>query len=260
MDGIVPLRRLRSLASLTLLLIGFPLGGLFQRVFIWPLAWAFPRLRLGLISAYMHLWARIVLVFVRAGGGTFERSGTISTRRPVLILMNHQSLLDIPIATALCTPFSPAFVTRRRYARGVPLVSQMLKLRRCPIVEPEVDPRGAIATLKKTSREEQNGILIFPEGHRSDDGQISPFNSAGVRVILRERRVPVYLVVTDGVWVGRRLQDFLLGMHHIRGRTEILGPFEPPASDADLEPFVESMRAQMVSCLDSFRKGPDVRS
>jgi 1-acyl-sn-glycerol-3-phosphate acyltransferase len=259
MNAPAPLRNLRSIGCFVVLLGAFCLGGLFQRVVIWPVVWISSTRRIPLISAFMHVMAKIVLFLIRAGGGDFERSGTVPTDRPVLILMNHQSLVDIPVATALAVPFSPAFVTRRRYARGIPMVSPMLKLRGCPIVDPEIDPRGAILTLKKASREEEHALLIFPEGHRSRDGQIGPFNSAGARVILRERRMPVYVVVTDGFWVGRRLQDFVLNLHRIRGWTEVLGPFDPPTADAELEAFVDSMRDVMMSRLKDLRRNPHAR-
>ena len=74
-----------------------------------------------------------------------------------------------------------------------------------------------------------HGILVFPEGHRTRDGEIQPFHTAGLEIMLRERPLPVYVVVTDGFWTCRRFVDFLWNMDRIDGRTEVLGPFDPPA-------------------------------
>jgi 1-acyl-sn-glycerol-3-phosphate acyltransferase len=251
------LRKLQSLSCLGALLVLFLVGDLILRFFLYPLGWMIPKWRIGVISSYMRFMGASVLNLVRLGGGSFTSSGMAPTGRPVLILMNHQSLLDIPIAVGVSGPYVPAFVTRRRYARFVPMVSLMLAMRRCPIVDPDTDPRGAIATLKAAARNEERGLLIFPEGHRSRDGQIAPFNTAGVRVILREKRMPVYLVVTDGCFVGRRLFDFLSNMHRIHGRTEVLGPWDPPAADGELEEFVSSLRDRMVGEIEDLRRGPN---
>lgn len=247
------LLHIRSLIGLAAIGISFLLGEIFEDLFIWPLAWLFPSTRIPLISGYMLFFARLSLGCLRLGGAHFVRKGSIPTDRPVLILMNHQSLADIPTGVIMCSPYSPAPVTRKRYGRGVPLVSSMVMLRRCPVVDPDKDRKGAIATLSAASRREEHGLLIFPEEHRSTDGKIAPFNSGGVRVILRERRMPVYLVVTDGFWVGRSFKDFLLNMGRINGRSEVLGPFEPPSSNHALEAFVGKMRDLMVSRLEEFR-------
>ena len=126
-------------------------------------------------------------------------------------------------------------------------------MRRCPIVDPEKDRRKAIGVLRAAARNENNGLLIFPEGHRSRDGQLLPFEN-GPRVILRERRMPVYLIASDGWFVAGSLKDLVLNMHRIAGRAEVLGPFEPPESDRELEAFVDSLRDRIAERLDSFRR------
>ena len=102
------------------------------------------------------------------------------------------------------------------------------------------------------ARRQDHGIAIFPEGHRTRDGEIGPFHSAGVQLMLRERPVPVYLVVSDGFWTCRRLVDFVFNIHKIDGRTEVLGPFPPPERDR-IPAFIDEMREKMVSHLHDMR-------
>jgi 1-acyl-sn-glycerol-3-phosphate acyltransferase len=162
---------------------------------------------------------------------------------------NHQSLLDICQVTLLAQPRVPAFVARRRYARFVPLVSACIRLLGCPIVDPRRDAAGAVEEIRRGARELPHGLLIFPEGHRSRDGEIRPFRGAGVEAALAERRTPVYLVLNDGVWRVRRLADLLFRVHLIDASSEVWGPFAPPEDPAAFPDFVRGLRQALVDRL-----------
>src|SRR6185436_14794379 len=114
-----------------------------------------------------------ILGLIRAGGGTLRRTGTVPTAEPVLVLMNHQSLLDIPTAGLMSAPFVPLFVTRKRYHYGMPAVSPCLRLMGCPVVDPR-DRKTSLRVMRDAALSLEHGMLIFPEGHRSRDGEIGP--------------------------------------------------------------------------------------
>lgn len=246
-------RAVRSLLAFLTLMASFVVAGFLQRL-LWPLFAAWPPARGPAMDRLMRAKAAWVLCLVRAGGGSLRRTGTVPTGTPILILMNHQSLLDVPTAICMCAPHVPVFVTRRLYARYIPMVSLMLRIREDPLVDPERDPRGSIAALKRAARVHGHGILLFPEGHRTPTGEVGAFETAGVRVLLGERRVPVYLLATDGFWTCRELSDFVFNMGRIRGRTEVLGPFDPPTSAAALPEFVDRMRGILVARLSAMRR------
>ena len=168
-------------------------------------------------------------------------------------MANHQALLDICQITLMAHPRVPAFVTRRRYARFVPLVSQCIRLLDSPIVDPKRDPKGSVVAIRQGARELPHGVVIFPEGHRSHDGEIRPFRTAGIETILTERRMPVYLVVNEGVWRVRRLADLLFRAPLIDAHSEVIGPFEPPADAALLPGFIGELRATLVARLAEIR-------
>jgi 1-acyl-sn-glycerol-3-phosphate acyltransferase len=228
------------------------LGGIYQRLVLWPMVTLRPRRRRALVSAYMRVMCAGILGLLKGGGARVVRRGVVPTDGPVLLLMNHQSLVDICTVSLIGRPYVPWFVSRRRYGRFVPTIAFCQRLLGCPIIEPS-DRRAALATLADAARRQDHGIAIFPEGHRTRDGEIGPFHAAGAHVILRERPVPVYLVVTDGFWTARRLVDFVFNIHRIDGRTEILGPFTPPEPDR-IGPFVEEMREKMVAQLHAMRE------
>jgi 1-acyl-sn-glycerol-3-phosphate acyltransferase len=191
---------------------------------------------------------------IRAGGGRLRRTGGVPTTSPVLVVMNHQSLLDIPTAGLMSAPYVPLFVTRKRYHYGVPAVSPCLRLMGCPVVDPR-DRRGSLKVMREAARALEHGMLIFPEGHRTRDGEVGPWKTAGLLAVLRERRLPVYVIVTDGFWSARRFVDFVLGVANIHGETVVLGPFDPPA-DVDAHPaFVDGLRETMIARLAQMRRG-----
>jgi len=170
--------------------------------------------------------------------------------------MNHQSLLDIPTAVLMAEPYIPRFIARARYGNWVPAVSLCMRLLGCPIIEPE-NRKASLRALREAARAQPHGILVFPEGHRTRDGEIQAFHTAGLEIMLRERPLPVYVLVTDGFWKGRRFVDFLFNIDRIDGRTEVMGPFHPPA-DGEYAAFLQGLRDEMVERLRQLRGGAGV--
>jgi 1-acyl-sn-glycerol-3-phosphate acyltransferase len=246
-------RGARSLLAVFLVGLYFAVGSVPLRLLVLPGARFFPRYRFLLVSVYMKAMAHGIFGLLRLGGARFRRQGTLPTATPVVIVANHQSLTDILQVALLAHPRVPAYVTRSRYKRFVPLVSASMRLLGCPIVDPKRNPAGALDAVRRGARELPHGLLIFPESHRSGDGSIRPFRAAGLEVILRERRGPVYLVVNDGVWRVRRLADLLFRAHLIDARSEAFGPFDPPDDDARLPDFVAGLRTRLVDRLAEMR-------
>ena len=216
------LRAVRSALAFLLIAPLFILTGSFQRFLIWPYILLRPARRKPAMDRFMHFMARSVLNTMRLGGARIKETGRVPTDEPVLVLMNHQSLLDIPTGVALCRPHVPLIVTRRRYGWGIPVVSPMLRIQRYPLIDPRQDRKQAVALVREAARR-QHGILLYPEGHRSRGGELGKFATAGIRAVLKEQRWPVYLIVTDGFWVCRNAKDFFFRIHKIHGRTEVLG-------------------------------------
>ena len=246
------LRQIRSLSAFLALVVQYVLGGLYQRLVVWPQVLLWPRRQDEITSRYMRGMSHITNLIIQAGGARLRRSGQLPTDAPMLVLANHQSLIDITNIGVICHPLVPWFVARSRYQRFVPAVSLCLRLLRGPVIDPH-DRVESVRILKQAAREQTHGILIFPEGHRSKDGRIQEFHTAGVLTLLREKRTPVYLAVTDGMWHCRRIVDFIFNMHLIDGMTEVLGPFPPPADEDALADFVRGLRQRMVDHIETRR-------
>ncbi len=251
------LRGARSLVSVLLVGLLFMLMSLPLRLVVVPGAFLFPSLRFRLVSVFMKTISTGIWWLLCLGGAHVRRVGRVPTHEhePVLVVANHQSLTDILQITLMATPRVPAFVTRRRYHRFVPLVSQSIRLLGSPIVEPRRDPEGARGEIRRGVQTTPHGIAIFPEGHRSRDGEILPFHTAGTRAILAERSMPVYLVLNDGAWRVGRLSDLLFRVHWIDAYSEVLGPFIPPDDPAERTAFVRGLRERLVEALGRHRAG-----
>jgi 1-acyl-sn-glycerol-3-phosphate acyltransferase len=250
------LASLRSLLGVGALVVWLLIGELWERFWVWPRMRLWPGRADAILAAYMKGMSRGILGLVCAAGGRAVRHGTIPTTEASYIVMNHQSLLDIPTVTLMAEPFICRFIARERYGRWVPSVSLCMRLLGCPLIDPD-NRKGSLRALREAARAQPHGMLVFPEGHRTRDGEIQDFHTGGLEIMMRERPLPVYLVVTDGFWRSRRFVDFLLNIDRIDGRTEVAGPFLPPA-DGEYRPFLEGLRQEMVERLRRMRGGAGV--
>jgi 1-acyl-sn-glycerol-3-phosphate acyltransferase len=250
------LRRLRSLVAFLLTLLWFVPGALVLYLGVLPLTWAFPARTPALATWYVKMMSATFLRLLRLGGARFELRGTIPTADPCLIVSNHQSLLDICIIFLQSHPMATGFIARSRYA-SVPVVGTAMRLAACPSIDPRRDPKGAVAIIAAAARQLKHALVIFPEGHRTRTGEILPWRTAGLTAILGARRLPVYLVVTDGLWRSPRLVDFVFGVHRISAVSETLGPFTPPDSEDELPAFLDGLRSAMAGHLAEMRRRRD---
>jgi len=246
------LRQIRSALSLLLTLFVFVPGGLYLYLVLIPATALFPGRAKAWQAAFIKGMAHSLLAGLRVGGARFHRIGRIPTDGPSVVVGNHQSLVDPAVLISMAEPWIPAFVARSRYA-SVPVIGTSMRWAHCPIIDPTRDARGAVAAIAAAAVRLEHGLLIFPEGHRTLDGDVRPFRTSGLVAILTTRRMPVYLAVTDGLWVNRRLVDFVFNVHKMRGVTEILGPFAPPEDPAAIPAFIDWLRDTMVGHLAQMR-------
>jgi 1-acyl-sn-glycerol-3-phosphate acyltransferase len=247
------LRAVRSFVSMLLVGGYFVLGSIVLRLGVIPATLIWPIHRYALTSAYFKMMARGILGLLTLGGARFRRRGSLPTATPIVIVANHQALTDILQAALLGRPHAPAFVSRTRYARFVPLVSATIRLLGCPLVDPKSDPQGAVDAVRRGARELPHGLMIFPEGHRSRNGDLRAFRTAGLQAMLEEKRVPVYLVVNEGAWRVRTFLDLLYRVHLMNAYSEVLGPYETPGDPEEIPAFIGQCREIVVRRLAELR-------
>ena len=105
-------------------------------------------------------------------GVRFNITGEVAPDRPVLLIANHTSWLDIPVLSAV----APVSFIAKKEVGGWPFVSSLARLQRSVFVDRErrtsvVETTSEIA--KRLSRGDT--LVLFAEGTSSDGNRVLPF-------------------------------------------------------------------------------------
>lgn len=238
---------------------GLLLSDLVQRLVIGPWLWVRPGARERVLGGWLRFLDRLIAWPLEVIGGASlpPRHRNVPCKPGVLIVLNHQSLLDIPLGVRTLSDGYLRLVTRRRYARSIPLVSHLIRLYRNPLVDPAAsagDARRMLKQLRRIARDSDVPIMIYPEGTRTKDGEIGPFRPAGMGLILRARAFEVHAFVVDGLWKHAKFKDLMGNLRQIEARMEYVGRFDWTDPKGDPGPFVEDLRRRMVDRLATMRE------
>jgi 1-acyl-sn-glycerol-3-phosphate acyltransferase len=191
-------------------------------------------------------------------GVRFSIQGAIG-RESCVVVMNHQSVLDIPIGLSLIPGPQTIIPTRDRYRRGIPAISPLARLAQFPFVaQGRSLSRAELSAFAEAVDRVDRGevcLLIFPEGHRTRDGRIGRFMRGGLRMVLTRARRPVYCVVADGMTAARTTRDALAQVAGNSVSIAIVGPFAPPddRSPESTDAFIDMLHTTMTNTLSRMR-------
>ncbi len=105
--------------------------------------------------------------------------------RPMVILSNHQSQVDIPSLLA-ATNHSMGFVAKKELSR-IPLLAYWMREVGCVFID-RANKSEAQRTLNEVAASMRNSrIVVFPEGTRSRSGDILPFKPGGARLAVMSK-------------------------------------------------------------------------
>ena len=214
------------------------------------------------MRVWLRMQARATLGMARSVAGLRILVRGVIPPQSCIVVMNHQSVLDIPLGVWLIRGPQAVIPTRDRYKRGIPGISPLVRLAGFPVVSQKrsitrEELRGLTDAADLVARGERT-MLIFPEGHRTRDGSIGKFMRSGLRIVLRRAKQPVYCVVADGMTQARTTTDALTGFGGSTVRVTILGPFtiDEPATPSKIDEFMEVIRQRMVDTLAAMRAEP----
>lgn len=119
----------------------------------------------------------------------------LPTNRPIIFVANHQSMFDISPIIWFLRPHTPIFVSKIELSHGIPSISYNLRKSGAALIDRKDGKQAVseIARLGKHIQQKKHSAVIFPEGTRSASGQMRPFATGGVAVLLK--RAPDALVV-----------------------------------------------------------------
>lgn len=251
------MRKLRGYVALVIILLALLILDPVQRLIVAPWARLAPSRRIRIFSRWQRFLANGILATLRlAGGARIQTVPAIQGREGVLVVMNHQSVLDIPLVVAAVHGAYPRIVTRKRYLRWIPLISHMVRLYQYPVVDPTAnsgETKRMLGAIRDAARSSDVPLAIFPEGTRTKDGEIGPFRTTGLKLILKQRAWTVYILVADGFWQRAKMKHFLGGMGEIRGSMRLLGPIEWTDPHGDTEAFAQELRRRMTEEMAALR-------
>ena len=193
-----------------------------------------------------RVWSRSLLWFAGAKV-TVEGLENIDPNKKYVFCPNHLSYMDTPvILTHIRLPFR--FLAKKELF-SIPFMGTHLK-QAGHVPVPLEDPRGALKTLSRAAemvQEKSLSLLIFPEGGRSETGELQEFKDGAAYLAIKAQVpvIPMALIGTRDV-LPMHSQVFHRGPVRLR----IGQPIETAGlTIRDREKVTQEMRAQIAAML-----------
>jgi 1-acyl-sn-glycerol-3-phosphate acyltransferase len=166
-----------------------------------------------------------------------------------LVLANHQSFLD-PLLIGLPMHRPISFVARDSLFR-VPVIGWILTN---TYVMPINREAAGTATLRETIRRMEHGYLVgmFPEGTRTETGEVGTFKP-GFVALIRRAKLPVYPVGIAGGFQALGRKSWFLKPARVRvvvGTPITVDEISRFAGRDKDEALIEFVRNRIVECYD----------
>jgi 1-acyl-sn-glycerol-3-phosphate acyltransferase len=166
---------------------------------------------------------------------TFINHQELPIGRPIIFISNHQSLCDIPPLIYYLRKYHAKFISKIELTKGIPSISYNLKHGGGANIDRN-DPRQSVQEILKLGmrmKENKWSAVIFPEGTRSKDGIVKPFQSAGVATILK--KCPEALIVPVSIKNSWKMIQYGLFplTPFVPLKWEVLEPIEPAGRTAE---------------------------
>jgi 1-acyl-sn-glycerol-3-phosphate acyltransferase len=166
---------------------------------------------------------------------TFIDKQNLPLGRPMIFLANHQSLSDIPPLIFYLRKYHAKFISKIELTKGLPSISFNLKYGGGANIDRK-DSKQSIGELIKLGlrmKENKWSAVIFPEGTRSKDGIVKPFQVGGIATLLK--KCPEALLVPIAInnsWKMVQYGNYPLStFEHMTW--EVLEPIEPSGRSAE---------------------------
>ena len=183
---------------------------------------------------------------------SFHNPHDIPTDRPIIIVPNHQSMHDIPPIIWWMRKHHPKFVSKIELGKGIPSVSYNLVHGGSVLIDRKDSKQalGQIMKLGKYVEEHNRSAVIFPEGTRSRTGHPKPFQTTGLKVLMKQ--APSALIVPISInnsWKMLRYGKFPNGLgNHITFKVH-----EPLENTGNSEELIAKVEEIVTKGVTSFK-------
>ena len=153
--------------------------------------------RQGFASRVLYVGAQRVTLWAARLLYRLKRIGRerIPTHGPLVVVSNHQSYFDPPIVSHMFMRRAIHFFARDSLF-DIPLLGPLIRqLQAFPVKRGEADSKAIREALRRL--ELGAAVLLFPEGTRSEDGEVQELKR-GALLLLRKARCPVLPVALAG--------------------------------------------------------------
>jgi 1-acyl-sn-glycerol-3-phosphate acyltransferase len=249
--------------------VGHLLSRLRSYFFYDPLIWLYTIIlgMLSLISSlfdssgavqhgFARLWARMILgtIGTRISVEGLEK---VDTSRAHVYVVNHTSAIDIPVLY-VSLPFQFRILAKRELFRYPFMGWHLKRSGQIPVVLD--NPKASIRSLQLavTAVKNNMSLVVFPEGGRSEDGQLQAFMGGAFFAAIRAHAdvIPMALV---GTYETLKMNSF-----HIKPRPVRLLVGDPIStagfSTRDTEKVAERARTVIADLYYSNSPLPDLRN
>lgn len=154
------------------------------------------RLSIADVDRRMKWWASQLLGLVRVKTQVVGAQNMPAPGRRVIVMCNHSSLYDIPVAiAALETSFR--FVAKKELFK-VPIFGSALKRGGFLSIDRH-NREQVVKDLQRAKEQMLKGITLWmsPEGTRSKDGKLAEFKRGGFHIAIETKALIVPIVIKD---------------------------------------------------------------
>lgn len=234
-------------AWLTMLITSVVITPLFLLVWLFTFWWDRRRLVAHMMGTFWAWHYQSLVVFWKL---TLDGRGKIPWHRPVVLVANHRSLVDILALYKLRRPFK--WVSKAENFR-LPFVGMVLSLSNCIRIDRQ-SKRSGRQFITQAEKEMRKGssVLIFPEGTRSRNPEMRTFMD-GAFILAKKMNcgiIPVVHVGTEKTFLRGKESWILQGRTRIRIRVLDEIPAENVAK-LETDELKENVRKRMTAGLST---------
>ena len=218
--------------------------------FILPFSLIFERQRLSWMHFVAVCWAKLIVAFTPLWKVSIEGTEYIRKDKTYFIVANHQSLLDILIVLSKL-PLHFKFLAKDELF-SIPFIGWNMRFAGyIPIVRSSKESGKRAFDRAKEWIQRGVSVLFFPEGTRSQDGEIKDFK-VGAFKLARELGADILPVIIDGTGDVMPKKSWRLNLKS-NFHLVVEKPISSKEVSEDTNSVKERIREKMIHRLEKIR-------